>query len=123
MPLVALTVVVPPSVAPTGFPASEMVTGLAAPITVVSRSSWSRIRIGGVSGAPATAGPGCAANASRVAGRVATETRAEPDLPSAVAVMVAGPPWAHPITTPVVLTAAMAGALEAPAKLRPGDGP
>src|SRR5687768_6204189 len=122
MPLVALIVVFPPSCAPPGFPASEMVTGLAAPITVASRSSWSRIRIGGVSGAPATAGPGCSANASRVAGRVATETRAEPDLPSAVAVMVTGPPWANPITMPVVVTAAMAGSLEAQSKLRPGSG-
>src|SRR5688572_10375077 len=122
MPLVALTVVVPPSVAPPGLPASEMVTGFAAPITVVSRSSWRRTRIGGLSGAPATAGPGCSAKASRVAGRVATETRAEPDLPSELAVMVTGPPWASPITIPVVVTAAMAGSLDCQSKLRPVSG-
>ncbi len=122
MPLIPSTMVVPPSVAFAGLPANAIVTGLVAPSTVLSRSSCSAIRIGGVSASPATLAPGCWAKTSRVAGRVETDAVAVPVFPSEIAEMVTGPPWLNPITIPVVVTAAIAGALDSQRNVRPLSG-
>src|SRR5439155_18531352 len=122
IPFTAVAWVVPLSVAPPGLAASAMVTWLPAPTTVVSSSSWRATLTAGLSGWPATDGPGCWPKASCVAGRVATETRAVPDFPSVLAVMVTGPPWETPSTTPVVVTDAISGALDCHEKGRPARG-
>ena len=47
-----------------------------------------------------------------MAGRGVTDTRAVPDLPSDVAVIVTGPPSDTPSTIPVLVTATIEGALD-----------
>ncbi len=106
-PLTAALVLVPVRVAPPGLEASATVIWFVAPNTVVSRSSCSRTVTGGTSGDPAVALDGWLPNPSRVGGRFRTETDPFALLPSAVAVMVTGPPSRIAITSPAVVTVAV----------------
>src|SRR6187549_2210375 len=103
-PATAFTVRVPLSVAPPGFVPSDMVTGAVDVDIRFPPASCTSTFTSGEMLAPAATFRGCTANASREAAPGTTVTSEEPERPSDVATIVAGPPRARPLTTPVLET-------------------